>query len=96
MGRKGEKTTSSHCSALVSPRSARASYDNDALKGEPGRLIPEVARAKDTQLIVMGTVSRTGVSGLLISPTAERILGQVDCAVLAVKPDGFETPVQLK
>jgi nucleotide-binding universal stress UspA family protein len=66
------------------------------LKGEPGRLIPEVAGAKDTQLIVMGTVSRTGVSGLLISPTAERILGQVDCAVLAVKPDGFETPVQLK
>ena len=66
------------------------------LKGEPGRLIPEVATAKDAQLIVMGTVSRTGVSGLLIGNNAERILGLVDCAVLAVKPDGFETPVQLK
>jgi nucleotide-binding universal stress UspA family protein len=65
------------------------------LKGEPGRLIPEVAAAKEVQLIVMGTVSRTGVSGLLIGNTAERILGQVDCAVLAVKPDGFKTPVRL-
>jgi nucleotide-binding universal stress UspA family protein len=65
------------------------------LKGEAGRLIPEVAVAKDAQLIVMGTVSRTGVSGLLIGNTAEKILGQVDCGVLAVKPDGFVTPVRL-
>jgi nucleotide-binding universal stress UspA family protein len=65
------------------------------LKGEAGQLIPEVALAKDAQLIVMGTVSRTGVAGLLIGNNAERILGQVDCAVLAVKPDGFRTPVQL-
>jgi nucleotide-binding universal stress UspA family protein len=65
------------------------------LKGEPGRLVPEVAAAREVQLIVMGTVSRSGVSGLLIGNTAEKILGQVDCAVLAVKPDGFVTPVRL-
>jgi nucleotide-binding universal stress UspA family protein len=65
------------------------------LKGEAGRLIPEVATAKEAKLIVMGTVSRTGVAGLLIGNTAERILGQVDCGVLAVKPDGFTTPVRL-
>ena len=65
------------------------------LKGEAGRLIPEVAAAKEAKLIVMGTVSRTGVAGLLIGNTAEKILGQVDCGVLAVKPDGFVTPVRL-
>ncbi len=43
----------------------------------------------------MGTVSRTGVAGLLIGNTAERILRQVDCSVLTVKPDGFITPVRL-
>jgi nucleotide-binding universal stress UspA family protein len=64
------------------------------LKGEAGRLIPEVATAKAAKLIVMGTVSRTGVAGLLIGNTAEKILGQVDCGVLAVKPDGFVTPVR--
>jgi nucleotide-binding universal stress UspA family protein len=65
------------------------------LKGEPGRLVPEVAAAREVELIVMGTVSRSGVSGLLIGNTAEKILGQVDCGVLAVKPDGFVTPVGL-
>ena len=46
-------------------------------------------------LIVMGTVSRSGVAGLLIGNTAEEILRQVDCSVLTVKPDGFVTPVTL-
>ena len=65
------------------------------LKGAPGRLIPELAAEKDVELIVMGTVSRTGVAGLFIGNTAEKILRQVDCSVLAVKPDGFKTPVRL-
>jgi nucleotide-binding universal stress UspA family protein len=65
------------------------------LKGDAGRLVPEVATAKEVKLIVMGTVSRTGVAGLLIGNTAEKILGHVDCGVLAVKPDGFITPVRL-
>jgi nucleotide-binding universal stress UspA family protein len=65
------------------------------LKGEAGRLIPEVATAKEVALVVMGTVSRSGVAGLLIGNTAEKILGEVDCGVLAVKPDGFVTPVGL-
>jgi len=65
------------------------------LKGEAGHLIPELAAEKEVELIVMGTVSRTGVSGLLIGNTAEKILRQVDCSVLTVKPDGFVTPVRL-
>jgi len=43
----------------------------------------------------MGTLSRTGISGLLIGNTAEKVLRQVDCSVLIVKPDGFITPVKL-
>jgi nucleotide-binding universal stress UspA family protein len=43
----------------------------------------------------MGTVSRTGVAGLLIGNTAEKVLNQVGCSVLTVKPDGFITPVKL-
>ena len=66
------------------------------LKGKPGQLIPELAAKLEVGLIVMGTVSRTGVAGLLIGTAAERILHQVDCSVLAVKPDGFVTPVKLE
>ena len=31
-----------------------------------------------------------------IGNTAEAILNQIDCSVLAVKPEGFETPVALE
>ena len=46
-------------------------------------------------LVVMGTVSRTGIPGLLIGDTAEVILNNLECSVLAVKPTGFVTPVTL-
>ena len=65
------------------------------LKGEAGSLIPALAAAKEIELIVMGTVSRTGIAGLLIGNTAEKVLRQVDCSVLTVKPEGFITPVKL-
>jgi len=41
----------------------------------------------------MGTVCRTGVAGLFIGNTAEKVLRQVDCSLLTVKPEGFVTPV---
>jgi len=41
----------------------------------------------------MGTVSRTGIPGLLIGNTAEVILNNLECSVLAVKPADFATPV---
>jgi nucleotide-binding universal stress UspA family protein len=66
------------------------------LKGEPGKLIPEFARDKDIDVIVMGTVCRTGVAGFFMGNTAEKILNQVACSVLTVKPDGFVTPVELE
>ena len=65
------------------------------LRGEAGRLIPALAKAREVELIVMGTVSRTGVTGFLIGNTAEKVLRQVDCSVLVVKPDKFVTPVKL-
>lgn len=65
------------------------------LKGEPGSLIPIFAKEKRTDLLVMGSVGRIGVPGFLIGNTAEKILHQVDCSVLAVKPDGYVSPVKL-
>jgi nucleotide-binding universal stress UspA family protein len=66
------------------------------LKGEAEVLIPQAAKREQIDLIVMGTVSRTGMSGLLIGNTAEKILNRVDCSVLTVKPDGFVSPVKRK
>ncbi len=65
------------------------------LKGPARSVIPDFAEEKRVDLIVMGTVGRTGVSGLIIGNTAEAILTQVECSVLAVKPPGFTSPVRL-
>ena len=64
------------------------------LHGDAGTLIPELAKEKAVDLIVMGTVCRTGVAGLLIGNTAENVLRRVQCSVLTVKPDGFVTPMR--
>ena len=66
------------------------------LLDEPGLAIPELAARQHIELIVMGTVCRTGLPGLFIGSTAENVLGRVDCSVLAVKPEGFVSPVQHK
>jgi len=38
----------------------------------------------------MGTIARTGISGLIIGNTAEAILNQLECSVHAIKPPGFQ------
>ena len=51
--------------------------------------------AEGIDLVVMGSVGRSGLSGMLIGNTAERILRKLPCSVLVVKPDGFVSPVRL-
>jgi nucleotide-binding universal stress UspA family protein len=71
-------------------------HHDQVVRGWPDEAIPAYAREKDIDLIVMGTVCRTGIPGFFIGNTAEKILHRVDCSVLAVKPDGFQTPVTLE
>ena len=66
------------------------------IKGFPNKVIPEFAKKIKAELIVMGTVGRTGIPGFIIGNTAEDILNQIDCSVLAIKPFGFVSPVTLK
>ncbi|MDA1014240.1 MAG: universal stress protein [Planctomycetota bacterium] len=54
-----------------------------------GHAISELAKQQDIDLIVMGTLARTGVAGALMGNTAERVLDQIECSVLTIKPDEF-------
>lgn len=65
------------------------------VKGNARKEIPALAKQIGADLIVMGTVARTGVPGFIMGNTAESILNQIDCSVLAIKPPGFTTPVTL-
>jgi nucleotide-binding universal stress UspA family protein len=66
------------------------------VKGRARKEIPALASQIGADLVVMGTVARTGVSGFIMGNTAETILNQLDCSVLAIKPPGFETPVSVE
>jgi len=66
------------------------------IEGDPVHVIPEFTRTNRSDLIVMGSVGRVGVAGMLIGNTAEQILAKVRCSVLAVKPDGFVSPVKVR
>jgi len=66
------------------------------LKGSARKEIPALAKRLQVDCIVMGTVARTGVRGFIMGNTAETILEQIDCSVLAIKPPGFVTPVALE
>ncbi|MEM9443004.1 MAG: universal stress protein [Pseudomonadota bacterium] len=64
-------------------------------RGLPHKRIIDTVQDYDVDLIVMGTVNRTGIPGLLIGSAAETVLEAAHCGVLAVKPAGFATPVGL-
>ena len=66
------------------------------VKGPAQYVVSELARELAVDLVVMGTVARTGIDGFFMGNTAESILGKLDCSVLTIKPPGFTSPVTLE
>jgi nucleotide-binding universal stress UspA family protein len=65
-------------------------------EGLAQKVIPPLAAELHADIVVMGTVARTGISGLIIGNTAEAILDQLTFSVLTIKPPGFKTPVKIE
>ena len=65
------------------------------VKGPAQHVVPEIADELAVDLVVMGTVARSGIAGLFMGNTAETILTQLNCSVLTIKPPGFISPVTL-
>lgn len=57
--------------------------------GPPDLALTDAAADSAADVLVLGTLYRTGVDRLLVGSTAERVLNRVRCDVLAVKPAGF-------
>ena len=62
-------------------------------EGLPESVIEQVALRLDAELVILGTVGRTGISAALIGNTAEHVIDQLNCDVLALKPDGYVSPL---
>jgi universal stress protein E len=60
---------------------------------DPVNAIAEAARRSRSAIVVMGAISRSGIKRWLIGNTAERILDDLRCDVLIVKPSTFRNRV---
>jgi universal stress protein E len=59
--------------------------------GSPDQCILDAVKEVNADLVVLGTSSKTGVSGLLPGSTVERLLPELPCSVMAIKPEGFRS-----
>jgi universal stress protein E len=58
-------------------------------KGEPSKVILNCVAVLKPDILVMGTVADSDTTGMLIGNTADLVLRQVNCSVLAIKPGGL-------
>lgn len=86
LGRQRRKRLRDHArSAGIQPRRTHL------LEGDPDLLLPAAARQLRAGTMVMGAMSRRGLKRLFLGNTAERLLDDLRCDVLVVKPPRFGT-----
>jgi len=61
----------------------------------PSQCILEGVEKLGVDLLVMGTVSRGGIAGFLVGNTAEKLMDQLQCSLLTIKPEDFVSPVRV-
>lgn len=61
--------------------------------GTPWQEVGRLAQHLKIDLIALGTVGRSGINGVLLGNTAEKVLGACDCSILTVKPADFVSPI---
>jgi len=91
---QGREAAQAEISAQL-PESLRAAARFHIGLTSPSNAILACVDRLEPDLVVMGTVSRAGIAGLLVGNTAERMLEQLDCSLLTVKPADFVCPVAL-
>ena len=61
--------------------------------GTPWQEVDRLARHLNADVIAIGTVGRSGIKGVLMGNTAEKILATCECSILTVKPADFVSPI---
>lgn len=96
MKKQLEKESRENLSSLLeSLHIERRPSNMHVLEGKTDTVIEKVLESLQIDVLVVGTIGRSGIPGLLIGNTVEKLLTRVPCSVLAVKPDGYESPVTI-
>jgi nucleotide-binding universal stress UspA family protein len=61
--------------------------------GLPDEAILQFIHDQTIDLLVLGTAARSGLASTFLGNTAERLLPELCCSVLVVKPPGFQCPM---
>lgn len=81
-------------SALLQRSGIGGPWQEHNVRGAPEKRIPECLHASGVDILVMGTVARTGIPGFIMGNTAENVVQHIGCSLLAMKPAGFVSPVK--
>ncbi len=79
---------------LAQHESSTDSENVHMTKGLAHEVISAFVRDNSVDLVVMGTVARSGILGMFMGNTAEKILHSIECSVLALKPYNFKTSIR--
>ncbi|KTD71201.1 universal stress protein [Legionella tucsonensis] len=78
---------------LIKEANIGGRYQIQHIKGHPEKVMQQIIKDEKIDVLVMGTVARTGIPGFIIGNTAESVVQQLSCSLLALKPNGFISPV---
>ncbi len=67
----------------------------EVVDGPAEKAVLEAIDRHEIDLLVMGTIAKGGIAGLLLGSTAEHLLPRVPCSALVIKPNDFVSPVTL-
>ncbi|GEM74580.1 universal stress protein UspE [Vibrio sagamiensis] len=62
-------------------------------EGLPEDVIPSAVEKLNAAMVILGTTGRTGLSAVFIGNTAEHVIDKINCDVLALKPEGYISPL---
>jgi len=80
---------------LYTQKNNIAAEKTHLVQGLPEDVISIVAGEIDAELVILGTVGRSSLSATLLGHTAEQVIDQLDCDLLALKPEGYVSPITL-
>lgn len=79
---------------VAAHRTPGATLQAHLVQGPAARTILDFVRSHRVDLVVMGSIARGGLPGLLIGNTAEGVLDHLNCSTLTIKPADFQCPVR--
>ncbi len=84
-----------HLTAMKALRQKHGLSEEQTLvqQGLPEDVIPEAAKQLNAAMVILGTTGRTGLSAVFIGNTAEHVIDKINCDVLALKPNGYVSPL---